>query len=56
MIPVVEALRKDAERYRWLRVERRPQADLDAVFNLYGVPIDDAIDAAMVKENGNARY
>ena len=45
-----EALRKDAERYRWLRVESRPAAELDAVFNTYGVPVDEAIDAAMAKE------
>lgn len=45
-----EALRKDAERYRWLKVERRPQADLDSAFNTYGIPVDDAIDAAMAKE------
>lgn len=45
-----EALRKDAERYRWLRVENRPAAELDAVFNAYGMPVDEAIDAAMAKE------
>ncbi|WP_313395946.1 hypothetical protein [Pseudomonas sp.] len=44
-----EALRKDAERYRWLRVESRPAAELDAVFNTYGLPVDEAIDAAMAK-------
>lgn len=45
-----DALRKDAERYRWLKVERRPAADLDAAFNTYGVPVDEAIDAAMARE------
>lgn len=45
-----EALRKDAQRYRWLRVESRPAAELDSVFNAYGLPVDEAIDAAMAKE------
>jgi len=48
-----EALRKDAERYRWLRVESRPAAELDAVFNTYGVPVDQAIDSAMAKDSSH---
>ena len=45
----VEALRKDAERYRWLRDgcnHKRSEATRIAV-NLYGMEWDAAIDAAM---------
>lgn len=46
----IEALRPDAERYRWLKVERRPAAELDAAFNTYGIPVDEFIDAARARE------
>lgn len=44
------ALQKDADRYRWLKDDRRPASELDAVFNTYGVPVDEAVDSAMSKE------
>lgn len=45
-----EALRKDAERYRWLRSPNRSCYELDSVFDEFGVPLDDKIDASMAKE------
>lgn len=45
----VEILRRDAGRYRWLRNPERSAAELDSVFDSYGLPMDEKIDAAMVK-------
>lgn len=50
-----EALRKDAERYRWLREFYSPECigrymtDIDRGWYGDGIDLDDAIDAAMKK-------
>ncbi len=43
----LEAARKDAERYRWLRIGDNPQVDL--MDKHYGVELDEAIDAAIAR-------
>lgn len=45
-----ELVLKDAERYQWLRNPTRSCFELDSVFDQYGVPMDEKIDAAMAKE------
>lgn len=45
-----EALRKDAERYRWLTQPNQRAVEFDACFDEFGVPIDAAIDSVMAQE------
>lgn len=45
----IEALRKDAGRYQWLKDPKRHAIEFDSAFDEFGVPIDSIIDAAMGK-------
>lgn len=47
---VMVELIADVERYRWLANPYRPAQELDSVFDHYGVPVGEKIDAAIAKE------
>jgi hypothetical protein len=46
-----EDLRKNSERYQWLKDPKRRAVEFDSAFDAFGVPIDSIIDAAISMEN-----
>ncbi|MBX9404763.1 hypothetical protein K5E40_03620 [Pseudomonas baetica] len=49
LIAESDALRKDAERYRWLQVPNRSAIEFDSAFDEFGIPINSVIDEAISK-------